>query len=153
MKPGKLLSSFRLFAGVLLVACLLLPLYSHTAPDGTCVLTYSWMMIADDPAAIPLLGVAYLWPVLILLLLIGTPGTGRRRLAIILEPVLVLLTASLIVVIFNTAFNWQPLFPWWPAFGILVSADPAAGSWLGLSADLLFLLTWPGLLFSKRDAR
>ena len=152
MKFRSLLASLRLFAGVLLATCLLLPLYSQDTLDGSSDLSFSWTMISSEFSSIFLLALAYLWPVLILFLLVGHPGVGRRMLTKVLEPILLLLSAWIIVTIFATAFSWQPLFSAWPGIGILVSGDPAAGSWLGLSADALYLLTWIGLLLPEKSA-
>jgi hypothetical protein len=152
MKFRSLLSSLRLFAGVLLATCLLLPLYSQGTLDGSSDLSYSWTMISSDFSSIFLLALAYLWPVLILFLLIGNTGIARRMLATVLEPILLSLSVLFIVTTFTTAFSWQPLFSARPGIGVLVSGNPEAGSWLGLSADALYLLTWMGLLLSERSA-
>ncbi|MBC8478774.1 hypothetical protein H8D51_04455 [bacterium] len=147
MKLHQWLLSLRVVAGVLLAACLLMPICYQPAAGGESIPTYFWMMIDNNPGTLFLLVVAYLWPLLIVLLLLNTLGEVRI-LATILEPLLVLVSALIIVTTVLTTFSWQPLFSWWPVIGVLVSGTPAAGSWLGLIADLLYLLAWLGLLLT-----
>jgi hypothetical protein len=142
MQANKLGVGMRLGAAVLLAVALLLPLDSLPTLDGRRTYSYAWQVARDDWGSGGLLALAFLWPVIVAVL--HGRGAARYRpiVATLAEPALAVFSAILIVVNYRTTWAWQPIVPWFPVLGGPVTGSAAAGSWLGLTADALYMVGW-----------
>lgn len=119
-------------AAMLLALALFLPLYGFGG--DTARLGFSWDLLrADWFDAFPL-ALAFLWPVAML--------AARRRLVLlrqVAEPFLAALSVLLVL--------WLPQFQWeartlWIFFLGFESAKPAAGTYVAVTANGLYVVAW-----------
>jgi hypothetical protein len=104
--------------------------------------TSAWQIVLGDWPSLFLVGLAYLWP-FIALILASRPGRGRIATVIQLaEPVLA--AASTLFILWLPGMFWEYESSFLPWLWIPKSASPAAGAYLAVGANGLYLLAWLG---------
>lgn len=144
------LNRLRLLACVLLIVSLFLPLYTMPVSwSGAVQSNYLWDVGRGDPAGSVILALAYVLPVTLIVL-------HRRRLSylgtivlVLAEPVLLGISAAVLLTVVNSAFALLPLFGPWLVIPVSVTIGP--GAWLALLADGMLASLW--LVVVGRHAR
>jgi hypothetical protein len=131
-------------AAVLLVASVLLPIYSVGDDVGEARrMTYAWELARGDLVAVFTLAIVYLWPVVIF----GLSRVRSRRLQILIqfaEPALAVTSSIIVLYLTQLIFESRRLFLF---LLIPLNSHPQWGCYLAVAANGLYLASWlAGLL-------
>ncbi len=137
---SRVITGVRVAAAVLLVVSVLFPIYSISGDRGEQdQVRYIWDFVEGDAVGVVLVGLTYLWPLLIF-------GLGRLRLRGTLR-ILVQFAAPLMAVGSAIVILWIPqlIFETRVLFFFLitpVTPQPEWGCYLGVAANGLYMIGW-----------
>jgi len=127
-------------AALVLMASVLLPIYSLSETAVGARLQWPAGLAREDGGAAALIALAYLWPVIVFLVKRLREGSSRRAVSAVAESVLPLLSVLSILTISSAAMGTASVFvPW---FIVPVSATPAIGAIIAVAADIVYLVVW-----------
>jgi hypothetical protein len=142
---GRVGRAVKIGAAVLLILAFLMPLYSLPASENRRVVLdggrdygYGWQLLVDEPAmALPLV-LAFLWPVLILLLLRLLSGRTSAIVLHVLEPLAAAVSSVVILWIPQVIFEFQIVL----VFPVLAPVRAEIGCYLAVVANGLYVVGW-----------
>jgi hypothetical protein len=140
LKTQRTTNVLRIFAGVLLIIAVFLPLYTvPTSMGGDAQATHSWDLARED-AGVALLVIAFLGPAAVIILSGHRRSGGWSILLLAAELTLLGMSIAVLSKMAESAITLLPILgPW---LSVPVTGSMGTGAWLALAADGILFVLW-----------